>query len=159
MTSLELLHVGQLPRHANPVPGEALDIIFIEGLVADTVIGIHDDELEVTQPVRIDLQAGLPRSHACATDRIHDTIDYSVVRGRVLRLLAEHGVQLLEALAEDVARILVMEFGAVWTRVAVAKPRKFDDVVAVGVVIERRAGDFALPRGRIKSPDVRPVSA
>ena len=34
MTSLELLHVGQLPRHANPVPGEALDIIFIEGLVA-----------------------------------------------------------------------------------------------------------------------------
>src|SRR5687768_9188984 len=50
-----------------------LDIIFIEGLLGHTVIGIHESELHEPQPLRIDLQAGLPRSAACDTDRIGDT--------------------------------------------------------------------------------------
>jgi dihydroneopterin aldolase len=47
--------------------------------------------------VVIDLHAGLPRSIACDTDRIGDTIDYGVVRERLQRLLVEHRLQLLEA--------------------------------------------------------------
>lgn len=125
-----------------PAAAAPMDIIFIEGFVGETVIGIFDDELHDTQPVRIDLQAGVPRARACDTDRIHDTIDYGVVRGRLLRLLAEHRVQLLEALAESIAEVLVREFGAHWVRVAVAKPRKFSDVESVGVVIERRADEM-----------------
>ncbi len=120
-----------------------LDLIFIEGFVGHTVIGIHTSEFDVQQPLVIDLQAGVPRARACDTDRIGDTIDYGVVRERLLRLLAEHRLKLLEAFAEAVAEILVIEFGAAWVRVKVAKPRKFDDLQAVGVLIERRAGDFA----------------
>jgi 7,8-dihydroneopterin aldolase/epimerase/oxygenase len=118
---------------------DALDVIFIEGLVGRTVIGIHAQELHETQPLVIDLHAGVPRARACDSDRIHDTIDYSAVRERVHRLLAEHRVQLLEAFAESLADILIGEFGASWVRVKVVKPRKFDDVAAVGVQIERRA--------------------
>lgn len=114
-----------------------MDLIFIEGFTAQTVIGIHDSELHRPQPVVIDLVAGLPRARACATDHIADTIDYSLVRERLLRLLAEHRLQLLEAFAEAVADILIGEFGAHWVRVKVVKPRKFDDVHAVGVQIER----------------------
>ena len=62
-----------------------------------------------------------------------------MLRERVLRLLDEHHVQLLEAFAEAIADIAIGEFGASWVRVKVAKPRKFDDVSAVGVQIERRA--------------------
>lgn len=127
-------------------PAAPMDLIFIEGFVAETVIGIHDDELHDTQPVRIDLQAGVPRARACDTDRIHDTIDYGRVRERLVRLFAEHRVQLLEALAETIAEILVREFGAHWVRVAVAKPRKFPDVESVGVVIERRAQELRAER-------------
>jgi dihydroneopterin aldolase len=119
-----------------------LDIVFIEGFVGRTVIGIHESELHEPQPLRIDLHAGLPRSAACDTDRIGDTIDYAVVRERLHRLLAQHKVQLLEALAETIAEILLCEFGAHWVRVVVAKPRKFGDLDAVGVAIERRIGDF-----------------
>ena len=64
-----------------------MDWIFIEGFRGDTVIGIHDSELHVAQPLVIDLQAGLARSRACDSDHIVDTIDYSVVRTRLLRLL------------------------------------------------------------------------
>ena len=116
-----------------------MDLILIEGLVGQTVIGIHDSELHRPQPLLIDVHAGVPRARACDTDRIGDTIDYSVVRERLHRLLAEHRLTLLEAFAEAVADILLGEFGAAWVRVKVIKPNKFDDVAAVGVQIERRA--------------------
>lgn len=120
-----------------------LDLIFIEGFTGQTVIGIHDSELHRPQPLVIDLHAGVARSRACDTDRIGDTIDYGAVRERLQRLLAEHEVQLLEAFAETVADILIGEFGARWVRVKVVKPRKFDDVQAVGVQIERFASEPA----------------
>ncbi len=130
------------PAHAPATP-RAMDVIFIEGFVGQTVIGIFESELHRPQPVRIDLQAGLPRARACDTDRIGDTIDYGAVRTRLLRLLEEHRLQLLEAFAEAIADILIVEFGAAWARVKVTKPRKFDDVDAVGVQIERHAAPRA----------------
>lgn len=128
--------VGDPSHEAGPA-GAALDQIFIEGLTAHTVIGICDSELHAAQPVVLDLHAGVPRPLACDTDRIGDTIDYSSLRERILRLMAEHRVQLLEALAEQIAHIVLHEFRAHWVRVRLAKPRKFDDVQAVGVLIER----------------------
>jgi 7,8-dihydroneopterin aldolase/epimerase/oxygenase len=122
-----------------PAPSAAMDLIFIEGLRGQTVIGIHQGELDQTQPLVIDVVAGVPHARACDTDRIADTIDYSVVRQRLHRLLAEHGVKLLEAFAEAVADIMLDEFGAAWVRVTVVKPNKFDDVEALGVQIERTA--------------------
>lgn len=117
---------------------EALDLVFIEGFIGQTVIGIHAGELHDPQPLAIDVCAGVPRARACDTDCIADTIDYGLLRERLHRLLREHHVQLLEALAEQVAHIALSEFGAHWVRVRVAKPRKFDDTAAVGVTIERR---------------------
>jgi dihydroneopterin aldolase len=137
-----------LPLTATPMTPDAtarsadddvLDLVFIEGFTGDTVIGIHDSELHVTQPLVIDVVAGLPRVPACDSDRIADTLDYSVLRERLHRLLREHRLQLLEAFAEAVSDIVLGEFGAAWVRVKVVKPRKFDDVAAVGVQIERRA--------------------
>ncbi|MEM5389462.1 dihydroneopterin aldolase [Paraburkholderia phymatum] len=116
-----------------------MDLIFIEGFQGDTVIGIDPDELTRLQPVRIDLWAGVPRSHACDTDRIGDTIDYSKVRAALEWLLDMHKVQLLEALAESIAQMLLADFGAHWVRVSLAKPEKFANVKAVGVTIERTA--------------------
>ena len=93
-----------------------MDLIFIDGLRGQTVIGIHESELHRPQPLLIDVQAGLPRARACATDRIGDTIDYGAVRERLQRLLIEHRLQLLEAFAEAIAEILLAEFGAAWVR-------------------------------------------
>lgn len=124
--------------HADNAPG-AMDLIFIEGLTGQTVIGIHDSELHRPQPLVIDVHAGLHRSRACDTDEIVDTIDYGVVRERLLRLMAEHRIKLLEAFAEAIADILIQEFGAGWVRVKVVKPQKFEDVASVGVQIERQA--------------------
>lgn len=139
---MTVLHEGAALRaiEATPLPADApaLDLVFIEGFAGETVIGIHDNELHAPQPVRIDLVAGVGRSLACSTDRIGDTIDYGEVRQSMRELLATHRFKLLEALAEAVAQLLLQRHRAEWVRVAIAKPRKFDDVEAVGVVIERR---------------------
>lgn len=131
-----------------PAPGaaERMDIIFIENFTGQTVIGIDHGELHDPQPVRMDLAIGMPVNRACTTDRIEDTINYASVRSALHALLATHRVQLLEALAEAVARLLIADFGAHWVRVALAKPAKFDDVAAVGVLIERRRGEGAAQR-------------
>lgn len=139
--------IAQPSRADAPGPApETLDLVFIEGLQGETVIGIHETELHRPQPLVIDLTAGLPRARACDTDRIGDTIDYAVVRERLHRLLREHRLQLLEAFAETVAEILIQEFGAHWVRVKVVKPHKFADVQAVGVQIERRATPAPAPQ-------------
>ena len=103
------------PAHAV----ETMDLIFIEGFVGQTIIGIHDSELHRPQTVVIDVHAGLPRAAACDTDRIADTIDYGVVCERLRRLLHR------------------------WVRVKLVKPCKFGDVQAVGVQIERSRTDAA----------------
>jgi dihydroneopterin aldolase len=123
-----------------------MDLIFIEGFRGQTVIGIREGELHVPQPLVIDVHAGVPHARACATDLIVDTIDYSEVHERLVRLLAEHRIQLLEAFAEAIAAILLDEFGASWVRVKVVKPHKFDDVQAVGVQIERHAPARPTPK-------------
>ena len=132
--------LSDAPRLAGAADTHApLDLIFIEGFRGETVIGIHESELHRPQPLLIDVHAGVPRARACDTDCIGDTIDYSIVRERLHRLMAEHRLQLLEAFAEAVAEILIDEFRASWVRVKVVKPHKFDDVQSVGVQIERHA--------------------
>jgi dihydroneopterin aldolase len=147
-----LTHLNTIPLSADSeaaTPAAPLDLIFIEGFAGQTVIGIDESEQHHPQPLVIDLQAGVPRARACDTDRIGDTIHYGLVCERLRRLMAEHRVKLLEAFAETIAEILIGEFGAAWVRVKVVKPRKFDDVQAVGVQIERRAPAAAqvAPRG------------
>src|SRR5579864_238913 len=115
-----------------------MDIVYIEGFTGQTVIGIDHGELHAPQPVRMSLAIGVPAIRGCTTDRIEDTINYAAVREALHGLLASHGTQLLEALAEKVAQLLIADFGAHWVRVSLAKPAKFDDVESVGVLIERR---------------------
>ncbi|WOD15344.1 dihydroneopterin aldolase [Paraburkholderia kirstenboschensis] len=130
---------GTLPKR--------MDIVFIENFIGQTIIGIDSSELHVPQPVRMNLAIGVPAIRACTTDRIEDTINYAAVRSALHALLESHGVRLLEALAEAVARLLITDFGAHWVRVSLAKPAKFDDVAAVGVQIERQRSDMPIAGG------------
>ena len=98
------------PASPGAAPESGMDVILIEGFRGHTIIGIHGGELDTPQLVRIDLAAGVPRSLACATDRIEDAIDYGAVRGALRDLLRDHRCRLLEALAETVAQMLLRPF-------------------------------------------------
>ncbi|MBN8967162.1 MAG: dihydroneopterin aldolase [Rhizobiales bacterium] len=129
-----LLESSVVPRSES----QALDIILINAFTGQTIIGINESELIHPQTVVIDIQAGVHWLRACNTDKIADTIDYSLICDRLRSLLSEHRFKLLEAFAQAIADLIIDHFGAVWVRVKVVKPHIFEDVEAVGVVIERR---------------------
>ena len=57
---------------------------------------------------------------------------------RIRELASEH-VNLVETLAERVARMVLDEFGAAWVKVSIAKLGILKDVGLVGVSVERKA--------------------
>lgn len=116
-----------------------MDIIFIENLRVDTRIGIYPREKAVTQTVEISLEIGTSTASAGASDNIGDTIDYATVISHVRSDLGERHFNLLEALAEHIATVLIEVFGAQWVRARIAKLGMVPGVSRVGVIIERGA--------------------
>ena len=115
----------------------AMDIVFLQGFRAETVIGVDHDEQHQPQPVLIDLALGRAQLAACQSDRLRDTVNYAAVREAVQTLLAGHRLKLLEALAEAIAQMLLARFALQWVQVRIAKVDKFPDVARAGVQIER----------------------
>jgi len=114
-----------------------MDIVFIEDLRIQTVIGIFDWEREITQTVSLDLQMAFDISRAAKSDEIVDTLDYKSVSKRLIQFVEESEFQLVEALAEHCASIVLEEFPVTWVRLKLSKPGAVRGSSAVGVIIER----------------------
>jgi dihydroneopterin aldolase len=114
-----------------------MDRIFIEDLSIQTVIGIYDWEREIKQLVSLDLELEFDITRAAETDSIEDTLDYKAVSKRLIRFIEESEFQLVEALAERCAAIVLDEFPVNWLRLKLGKPGAVRGSSAVGVIIER----------------------
>ena len=116
-----------------------MDKIFLRQLQVEAVIGIWEWEQQIRQIVSIDLEMAADARAAAAADSVDATLNYRDVAKRVQEFVAESRFQLVESLAESVARIVIEEFGVPWVRVSVAKPAAIRDAREVGVSIERSA--------------------
>ena len=114
-----------------------MDIIFLRQLQIDTVIGIHDWEREIRQPLVLDLEMASDIRLAAQTDSITDALDYQAVAERITDFVRNSSFQLVETLAEACAQIVLQEFGVRWLRLTVNKPDAIDNAQSVGVIIER----------------------
>jgi len=113
------------------------DLVFIEDLRIQTVIGVYDWEREITQTVSLDLQMAFDISSAGKSDDIADTLDYKAVSKRLIQFVEASEFQLVEALAEHCARIVLNEFPVTWLRLKLSKPGAVRGSSAVGVIIDR----------------------
>lgn len=114
-----------------------MDFIFLRDLELPITIGVQSWERANPQNIRLDLDIGLPSSHACLSDDVGDTIDYGIVISHLSAKLTAQEFHLVEAVADTVATTLLNDFGAPWVRVTVAKIGLFANVRLVGVTIER----------------------
>lgn len=114
-----------------------MDIVFIEDLRIETVIGIYDWERKIRQVVALDLEMAFDNRTAAASDSIDDTLNYKAVGKRLIAFVEASSFQLVETLAERCAGIVLDEFGVKWLRLRVSKPGALRGSKAVGVVIER----------------------
>ncbi len=114
-----------------------MDIIFLRELRVDTRIGVYEWEKRVPQTLQIDLEIGLPNSRACQSDDIADALDYAKITAHIQDVLRSRHFNLLEALAEHIAQILLDDFKAPWVKVSVAKLQAIRGSRMVGISIER----------------------
>ena len=114
-----------------------MDRVFIENLTVETVIGIFDWEREIKQAVSLDLEMDFDIRAAAASDSIADALDYKAVSKRLIGFIERSQFQLVEALAERCAAIVLEEFPVARLRLKLSKPGAVRGSSAVGVIIER----------------------
>jgi dihydroneopterin aldolase len=114
-----------------------MDRIFITALTTEAIIGIYDWEREVKQRLEVDLEMWRDLRAAAKSDAIEDTLNYKSVAKRVLGFVEASRYRLVEALAGEIARIVVEEFEVERVRVTVHKPGAIRHSRDVGVVVER----------------------
>ena len=114
-----------------------MDIVFVEDLRIETVIGIYDWERKIKQTVALDLEMAFDNRKPAASDKIEDTLDYKAVSKRLIAFVEDSHFELVETLAEKCAQIIREEFRVPWLRLKLSKPGAVRGSKAVGVVIER----------------------
>ena len=114
-----------------------MDIVYLNDLRVDTVIGIYDWERRTRQTVILDIEMAADIKKAAATDSIEDTLDYKAVAKRLFSYISETEFSLVETLAENVAAIILDEFKVPWCRIRLNKKGAVRGVRDVGVIIER----------------------
>lgn len=114
-----------------------MDIIYLNDLRIETVIGINDWERRIKQTVVLDVELGTDIRRSAAADSIEDTVDYKAVAKRLNSFVGSSSFHLVETLAERIADILIDEFKVPWCRLRVNKQGAVRYVRDVGVVIER----------------------
>jgi dihydroneopterin aldolase len=120
-----------------------MDKIFLQDLRVDAVIGIWEWERRVRQTVSLDIELATDVKRAAATDNIAQALDYKTIAKHLIGVVESSQFQLVETLAETLARIVVSEFGVAWVRLSVSKPGAIEGSKNVGVIIERSTEDYA----------------
>lgn len=114
-----------------------MDKIFIRDFRTEAWIGIYDWEQARAQVLELQIEIGVDIHQAGDSDKIADTIHYGEVVERVQSDLKTKKFQLLEALAEHIANIILHDFKALNVSVSVAKLGHIKNVGKLGVVIYR----------------------
>ena len=74
---------------------------------------------------------------ASQSDSIEDVLDYKAVSKRVKQFIQESQFNLIETLAENVAKIILEEFDIQWLKLSISKPFAIRGSKNIGICIER----------------------
>ncbi len=126
----------------NPGPGPLLRRVFIRDMVLGARIGVYPEEKGGRQPMRVNISFdmrddGLDYPEGVGPDEIGRVVDYDGLAKRVRALVGRAHVQLVETMAEQIARLCLADARVVRVRVMVEKLTVFADAASAGVEIER----------------------
>lgn len=113
------------------------DIVFIEALKIDTVIGVYDWEKTIEQTLQFDIEMRTDISQAAQIDDLSKTVDYAVVSNDIVKLVKQNQVELIETVAEKVAAKILADYPVQSCKIKLRKLGAVPNTVSVGVLIER----------------------
>ena len=114
-----------------------MDRISIRDLALRCIIGVQDFERREKQDVLINLEMEADLREAGASDDIADTVDYKAIKKRIIALVEDSRFNLIEALAEAIARTALEDPRVERIKVLVEKPGALRFARSVGVEIVR----------------------
>ena len=121
----------------------ARDTIIIRDLLVRGIIGINDWEREKKQDILINLSLSVDARTAGESDDVRHVLNYRTLTKRVIAHVETAAPYLVEALAHQLARIAIIDFGAERATVRVEKPGALRYARSVGIEVERSAADYA----------------
>ena len=116
------------------------DIVFIQGLNIDTVIGVYAWERVIKQRLIIDAQMVCDMTRAIADDDVAYVIDYKAVCEDIEKLCHEVQAELLETLADKIAHYVLTNYPCCEITLTIHKPNAIKQADSVGIKIIRKAG-------------------
>jgi len=114
-----------------------MDIVFIRDLRINTIVGVHAQERDTPQTIRVDVELGGDFSAVCDADCLEHGVDYQHVSELLTEWITGGKFATLEALAAHCADGLRSRYDLPWARVTASKPEAVAGCAAVGVRIER----------------------
>lgn len=105
-----------------PLPFDGVDWVIIDDLRVEAVIGVHDWEWHIRQPLLFSLRLLFDNTRAAASGDLGDTLDYAVISEAIVALAAEFDGELIEQLAERCAQMLADDFGVQALQLRIDKP-------------------------------------
>ena len=120
------------------------DVILLEGIQIPAALGVTAAERRIRRPVTLDLEVGLDLRDAGRVDRIQRTAHYKRIFEVVEDVAANQEHQLIEALADRIARSVLSKFDVDFVTVTVRKPTPIAGVLKfAGVRIHRTRDDVS----------------
>lgn len=123
-----------------------MDKVYIEGLSIQTTIGFFQWEKEIKQTLVIDLVMGWNTAQAAENDELAKTLDYADISVKIAEFANNNPVDLIETLAERLAKYLMVSYQIPWLKLKVAKPNAVHNAITVGVEIERGVQSNHIPQ-------------
>lgn len=119
------------------------DTIVVRDLLVRGIIGVNEWERKHEQDIVINLSISVDARAAGESDDVEDTLNYRTLTKDVIAHVEASEPHLVEALAHEIARIVIVIHGAAGVRVRVEKPGALRFARSVGIEVERTASDFA----------------
>jgi len=117
-----------------------MDKIFIKDLWAHGILGVHSHERDTPRDILINVTIYTDTQPAAESDDIADCVDYSELADKI-KSHAESAARLtVEALANDLAEICLLEPKVERVILSVEKPGAVPSAQSVGVEVNRTRG-------------------
>ena len=117
----------------------ATDRIFIRDLLVRCIRGVEEGERREKQDVVVQVDLWVDLRKAGRSDALADSVDYSVLKRRILHATENTQYRLIEALAQRIADECLKDPRIKCVKVAVEKPGVLRFARTVGVEIIRRS--------------------
>lgn len=114
-----------------------MDIITINDLEVQTIIGAYDWEQHIRQKLRITLDFAVDIAAVANDDQLDANTDYASIASTITEFAEQSQTQLLETFANNVINLLQSKFHLSWLRLKIAKPGAVKNAKDIVLTVER----------------------